>query len=288
MEIALAGLVVLDLGAAARALKQQNRDGADEASERAVWRGLVANGLYAGSGVPPRIFIPSFRENAGMRYGWSSPYGYVSLSLGRVWNYMHDGLGLAPPVERNTFPSPEIAGFGPFPYPSMALAMGVDPRTQRLALNKEHDPRVYLASAAQVVGHAGEATARMRAGHDFHAVALVEQPVGLPLQAAPGQGRADITRFAAESLSIAVESAAPALLVLAEPWYPGWEARVNGAPGLCIPANAWMRAVLVPAGKSQVEFTFHSTYLATGAAISLAALAVILILLLRRRAAQPV
>jgi uncharacterized membrane protein YfhO len=43
-----------------------------------------------------------------------------------------------------------------------------------------------------------------------------------------------------------------------------------------------MRAVLVPAGKSQVEMTFHSTYLVPGAAISLAALALIVFLLVRR------
>jgi uncharacterized membrane protein YfhO len=48
-----------------------------------------------------------------------------------------------------------------------------------------------------------------------------------------------------------------------------------------------MRAVLVPAGKSQVEMTFHSTYLVPGAVLSLAALAIILVLLFRRRAAQP-
>jgi len=284
IEIGLAGLVVLDLGAATRALKQQNRDSGDELSERAVWRGLAANGQYPGSGVPPRIFIPPFRENAGMRYGWSSPYGYVSLSLGRVWNYMHHSLGLAAPVERNTFPSAEIARFGPFPYPSMALAMGVDPQTQRLAFNRAHDPRAYLASAAQAVRDADEATVQMRAGHDFHAVALVEQPLALPTQATQAPSRADITHFEAETISISVESAAPALLVLAEPWYPGWEARVNGVGAPCIPANAWMRAVVVPPGKSQVELTFHSTYLALGAAISVLARAVLLVLLFRRRA----
>ena len=286
LELALAGLIVLDLGFAGSALKQQNRDYADEAKEQAVWQGLVANRQFSSSDVPPRIFIPRFRENAGMQYGWSSPYGYVSLTLGRVWNYMHDSLGLTAPVALNTFPSDEIAKFGPFPYPSMSLALGVDPRTHRLALNSAPDPRVYLARSAQVVRDAGEATARMRAGHDFHAVALVERPLALPEQGAPFDGRATLTRFEAERISIIVESAAPALLVLAEPWYPGWEARVNGLPAACVPANAWMRAVLVPSGRSQVEMTFHSTYLLPGVSISLAALSIILLLLFRRRPAQ--
>ena len=36
--------------------------------------------------------------------------------------------------------------------------------------------------------------------------------------------------------------------MLAEPWYPGWTAEVNGHTAAVIPANGWMRAVPVPAG----------------------------------------
>ena len=128
----------------------------------------------------------------------------------------------------------------------------------------------------------------MRAGHDFHHIALVEQSLVLPAPPAPSS-REDgvaITRFEPERISVAVETSSPALLVLAEPWYPGWSALVNGLPAPCIPANSWMRAVPVPAGKSQVVLTFHSTYLALGAVISLATLALIVFLLVWRRTAQ--
>jgi hypothetical protein len=283
--LALGSLLILDLASALAALKQQNRDHADEAKESIVWRGLVANRHFPKSGVPPRIFIPGFRENAGMQLGWSSPYGYISLTLGRVWSYMHEGLGVAAPVALNTFPSTEIAKFGPFPYDSMAFVLGVDPRTHHLALNPAPDPRVYLAGAFRLVRDDHEATALMRAGHDFHNVALVEQPLALPSQTSPQDGHATITRFAPERISIAVESPSPALLVLAEPWYPGWEARVNHSAAPCVPANAWMRAVPVPAGPSQVEMTFHSTYLLPGTLISLATLVAILWMLFRRRTA---
>jgi uncharacterized membrane protein YfhO len=60
---------------------------------------------------------------------------------------------------------------------------------------------------------------------------------------------------------------------------------VNHSAAPCVPANAWMRAVPVPAGTSQVEITFHSTYLLPGALISLATLVGILWMLFRRRAA---
>jgi Predicted membrane protein len=189
------------------------------------------------------------------------------------------------PFAANPFPSRALAAFGPFPYDSMALVIGVNPRTRRLAFNPRPDPRAYLASSVRLVRDDDEATTLMRERHDFHDVALVEQPLPLPAQAPPIDGHAAITHFEPERISIAVESSAPALLVLAEPWFPGWSARVNGSVAPCIPANAWMRAVLVPAGKSQVEMTFHSTYLVPGAVISLVALALIVLLLFRRRAA---
>jgi hypothetical protein len=283
-ELALGLLLALDLGSAGASLKQQNRGHAEEEQEDAVRRALVATGNFSASGVPPRVYIPTFRENAGMQQGWSSPFGYASLNLGRVWNYMHDTLGVVPPIEHNTFPSLELARFGPIPYPSMALVMGADPRAKRLMFSPRPDARVYLVGASRMVRDAREATELMRVGHDFHKVALVEQAIALPGHAV-SDGRATITRFEPERISIAVESPSPALLVLAEPWYPGWEARVNHSAAPCVPANAWMRAVPVPAGTSQVEITFHSTYLLPGALISLATLVGILWMLFRRRAA---
>jgi hypothetical protein len=218
--------------------------------------------------------------------GWSTPYGYSALAPGRVWRYMHNTLSVPAPSTVNTFPSLALAAFGPFPYASMALVVGADAQAQRPVYRPRSDPRVYLASSVRLVRDDDEATALMREGHDFHNVALVERPVTLPAQAPPLEGRATITHFSPERISMAVESTTSALLVLAEPWFPGWSARVNGLPAPCIPANAWMRAVPVPAGASQVVLTFHSTYLVPGAVISLAALTILLLMLFRRRAEQ--
>ena len=219
--------------------------------------------------------------------GWSTPYGYSALAPGRVWRHMHEVLGVPIPVVRNTFPSALLATYGPFPYNSMALAMGAEPRTGLLVRRDRPDARAYVARSVRQVRDDGEATALMRAGHDFHQTALVEASLPLPAHATVPEARATIAHFAPEAISVVTESAVPGLLVLAEPWFPGWSARVNGAPAPCIPANAWMRAVPIPAGSSEVVFTFRSTYLAAGAALSLAALAVMAGLLFRRRRARP-
>jgi tetratricopeptide (TPR) repeat protein len=59
------------------------------------------------------------------------------------------------------------------------------------------------------------------------------------------------------------------LLVLAEAWYPGWRAEVDGQPASCVPANIWMRAVPVPSGKHQVRVYFRQNYLVAGLVVSI-------------------
>jgi hypothetical protein len=281
--VLLVALTAVDLTLAARALKQDNRETIGLEPEAALRRTLVAEGDLGPGLPPPRVFVPELRENAGMVRGFSMPYGYSALAPGRVWRYLHERLGVAPPTVMTTFPSDALAEHGPIPYDSMALVMGTDPRSGMLVKPGITDPRAYVATAARLVRDDREATALMRAGHDFHRTALVESSLSLPRQAETVETKASITRFAPERISVAVESAVPGLLVLAEPWFPGWSALVNGAPAPCVPANAWMRAVPVPAGTSEVVLTFHSTYLVCGGLLSLLALAAIAGLLLVRR-----
>lgn len=286
---AIALLTTADLALAVRNLKQDNRATDLSAFEGKLRDVLVGQGLLAPGKVPPRVFLPGPCENAGMVYGWSSAQGYSALAPGRVWRYLHESVGVSPPFANNTFPSTELAAKGPFPYASMGLVIGVDPSNEQVVYNRAPDPRAYLAGRVQQVRDDVEATTLMRQGHDFHSIALVEQPVSLPGSALGPTARATITHFEPERIVVAVESPSPALLVLAEPWFPGWSASVNGATVPCMPANAWMRAVVVPQGTSEVVFAFHSTYLARGVALSLLGLLAVagLGLRVRRRATPP-
>lgn len=271
--------VVADLAWAAHALKHDNRETIAVEPELALRSVLAHERLLAPGLPPPRLFMPNLRENAGMVRGWSTPHGYSALAPGRVWRHMHEVLGVAPPVEVNTFPSHTLVAFGPFPYRAMALDFGLDPKHGFLQANPTPHPRAFVATAVRQVRDDGEATRLMREGHDFHATALVEQAVDLPSRAARQVGSATIEHFAPERIIVAVTSEAPGLLVLAEPWFPGWSASVDGRTVPCMVANAWMRAVPVPAGTRRVVFTFRSTYLVAGAAVSLVALVVLLVLM---------
>jgi uncharacterized membrane protein YfhO len=77
--------------------------------------------------------------------------------------------------------------------------------------------------------------------------------------------------------TIRTTSAAPALLVLAENDYPGWEVAIDGQAAEGLTAYTSLRAVCVPAGEHTVEWRFTPRLYYVGAAISLLALLAVLV-----------
>ncbi len=77
-----------------------------------------------------------------------------------------------------------------------------------------------------------------------------------------------------------VSTPAPALLLLSEPDYPGWQAAVDGQPAPVLRADFVLRAVPVPAGEHTVELRFRPLSFTVGAAVSGVTLAAISLLLI--------
>jgi len=65
-----------------------------------------------------------------------------------------------------------------------------------------------------------------------------------------------VAHYGSNEMSLQVDSAGPALLVLSEVWYPGWRATVNGQEVEVQQVNSGLRAVAVSAGASTVELRF--------------------------------
>jgi hypothetical protein len=241
--------------------------------ERGLHGALASAGLLAAGAAPPRVAVtPELaRENAGSVNGWSSLGGYQAVSLARVWTFLHESLDIPFPRDK-TFPSMDIYRRGPFPYDSMSLVAGIDLKTSRLVVRGDPDPRVYVATSARVVGRWQDAIALMKGGHDFHGTVLLESAPGVVLpeaRPAPGQPTgARIVSFRPERIEIETDVASAGVLVVAEPWYPGWTARVDGARTPCVPANAWMRAVVLPAGRHRVVLDYESRWLWPGLLLS--------------------
>jgi hypothetical protein len=97
---------------------------------------------------------------------------------------------------------------------------------------------------------------------------------------APSRGRpATIVRDEAEVVEVEASLAAPGLLVLADSFYPGWQATVDGAAAPILATNHLFRGVPVPAGRHRVQFVYRPWTLPAGAAVTLAGCLGILLLL---------
>ncbi|NLE44162.1 MAG: YfhO family protein [Chloroflexi bacterium] len=85
-------------------------------------------------------------------------------------------------------------------------------------------------------------------------------------------GTARIVRDEPERVEIAVSLRSPGYLVLADAWYPGWEARVDGDVVPIERADLLFRAVAMDSGEHMVVFSYEPVSLRVGGAISLVAI----------------
>ena len=110
-----------------------------------------------------------------------------------------------------------------------------------------------------------------------------------PLSAGPTptplDAHAEVTAYEPDRVAVLARTNRPALLVLADNMYEGWEATVGGEPTEILRTNHTFRGVLLPAGEHTVEFVFRPRALYSGLYISLGAFLLLLaygLLLLRR------
>jgi hypothetical protein len=73
----------------------------------------------------------------------------------------------------------------------------------------------------------------------------------------PGEsGRAQIISWAPDRIEIDVESLRPGILILHEPYYPGWVVEVDGEPARLLRTNILFRGVEIADGMHRVVFRF--------------------------------
>jgi hypothetical protein len=134
-------------------------------------------------------------------------------------------------------------------------------------------PRARLAFATNLVPGGDRGIHEVLAKGNWDAEREVLVTSGPELSGpGPQEGRARITAEEPTRVVIATEAAGPAYLVLADTWYPGWRATVDGAPAPIHRANLCQRGVYLPAGKHAVVFRYLPTTYQRGLVVSLGAL----------------
>ena len=122
---------------------------------------------------------------------------------------------------------------------------------------------------------------------DFSRIVLFtnDQPVAPePLKAmpAPSPSRAAVTAWQPGRMTVTLDPVPPqpSYLLIAENWYPDWEATADGRPAQLLRGDYTLITVALPAGAKVVELAFRSKLYEAGRTLSVGSLGVLLIALL--------
>jgi len=98
----------------------------------------------------------------------------------------------------------------------------------------------------------------------------------------PSPSRATVTGWQPGRMTVTLDPAPPqpSYLLVAENWYPDWEATADGRPAQLLRGDYSLVTVAVPAGAKVVDLTFHSKLYQQGRTLTIACLATLLIALL--------
>ena len=167
------------------------------------------------------------------------------------------------------------------------LDSGPNAGSMEVWINSRAQPRAYLVPAARTVGSTAAAWEAVAAPSFNPRRTVVLEGVtsdphpSPPPEQAPGEGArsrpasnqsspssARLTSDRPQRIAIAVEAATDAWLVLADAWFPGWTATLDGTPTPVLRANYLVRVVAVPAGRHEVVFSYDPPGYATGRTVS--------------------
>jgi hypothetical protein len=139
----------------------------------------------------------------------------------------------------------------------------------RLYRNRACLPRALFVPGIRVIGDRKQIPDVMLSPtfDPRNVVVLEREPEGLGTNT--GDGMADITRYEAQQVVVRVRATRPGMLVLADTWYPGWQARLDHRPVTLYRADYVLRGVVVPAGEHEVEFDFRPATFRIGATVTL-------------------
>lgn len=148
-------------------------------------------------------------------------------------------------------------------------------------------PHASVVYSAEVLDDAAMLLDRLlNPAFDARNVALVETALSLPVQPLQPATRAEIIQADNNRVVIDAVAQADGLLVLADQYYPGWQATVDGVPVAILRVNYIMRGVPLAAGRHRVEFVFAPRNLWLGGGLGVLGLALAASLALWERRAR--
>ncbi len=132
----------------------------------------------------------------------------------------------------------------------------------QLFRNNDAIPRAALFYRTEIVKNDKEIIKRFYTENfDFRKTLIIEEPLNVVLK--DGTGSAKIISYTPNKVKIVVTTDTPALLFLADNYYPGWKAKfyffeASTRETKIYRADYTFRAIVVPSGTSIVEFSYEN------------------------------
>jgi hypothetical protein len=152
-------------------------------------------------------------------------------------------------------------------------------------------PRAYVVHRTRVAGPEGALALLEEDTFDFRSSVVLESPLTadhtaeLAMTPENSNSCVEIVRYEPNRVELEVKTDHAGLLVLTDPYYPGWRATVDREDASIHRVNHDLRGVFVPAGTHDVIFTFRPITVLLGAALATVSLvvAVVIIVVERRK-----
>jgi len=124
-------------------------------------------------------------------------------------------------------------------------------------------PRARLVGGATVRADEDAVPYMLSDAFDPEREVVLPEPPPLALDGAPAVGTVTWVSRSPNELALSVTTERPALLVVADNWFPAWRATVDEAEAPVLRAYHTLRAVPVPAGTHEVVMRYHSDIVTT-------------------------
>ncbi len=170
-------------------------------------------------------------------------------------------------------------GYEPPPgWTRLARGRGAD-----LLENGQALPRAFVPSSIYYEPDHARRLAALRVITDYRAWGVVgSKPPSTSSQATEnGPGRVTVVAYRPQSMTLEIEAERDTIVGTSVTAWPGWKARLDGFAAEPLSYNHAFLAFRVPVGRHRLELRYRPDSFTTGAAISLATLAVLLFAALR-------
>ncbi len=235
----------------------------------------------------PTGFLPICGIEQWFAYSGILPHrvSRFNRALGdHVWRGIRPALGIRYFLH-NPEQTPYFLEYAPGRFESVGLMNGIE-----VYRDLDEMSRAFLVGTARVMPGIDEMFEAMR-NDDFDPsrVALLEKPLPEPFtdSGAADLGQARVIEHTYTRVTVEANAADDCILVLADAYYPGWEARIDGNRAEIFPVYSIFRGIQMPPGPHTIEFRYNPPTFRFGLLIStctlVVSLAAALIILHRRR-----